>query len=513
MGVTCRHMDRQRRPRRPHRTWPQRLLLTLNVFAISVSLAFAALIVYARDTVADTQRTRILDVQGWVPAERVPPGEPINFLVLGNDAKEGLDPDDPILDGRDEITGSRSDVIMVIRLDPKTSEAKVLSLPRDLWVTIPGRGHERINAAMDYGEDSGPSKLIETINAEFGITINHYVEVDFAGFKNIIEVIGGIPFYISHPLRDGRSQLDQPEVGCNLLDQHQALAYVRSRNLEWKDSDGKWIKDPTVDIGRNGRQQEFLQRVVAQAIRKGVRNPATLNRLIQNAQSSVTLDRYMSAQDLLNLGRAFDSFEPEDLGTFQLPVYGERVQGKDVLHLVHPQADLVLDGFRGTGHSGIAGELNAADINLRVLNGGAPEGAAIETSDLLRQHGFRTRTPADGEAVQKTEVRFSSGDLLRARFLARHLATDVTLIADPSVSEITIVLGPDHRGVLEEPKADEEVPSTTAGVTTTTSIDSTENTTDAANTAPQTTTTLDERGDPASDSMYVPGAVLADVSC
>src|SRR5699024_1003269 len=104
---------------------------------------------------------------------------------------------------------------------------------------------------------------------------------------------------------------------------------------------------------------------------------------IEKAQSSVKLDRFMTAQDLLDLGRAFDSFEPGDLGTFQLPVYDEKIQRKWVLQLVQPQADLVLDEFRGTGRSGIAADLNPADVKVRVHNGGAVEGAAIETSELL----------------------------------------------------------------------------------------------------------------------------------
>lgn len=496
------------------RSWPQRLLLSFNVFAVFVCLSAAGLIVYAHDTVADTQRTRILDVEGWVPSERVPAGDPINFLVVGTDSAEGLEPDDQVMQGRDEVDGIRSDVIMIVRLDPKTSEAGVLSFPRDLWVNIPGRGQERINAAMNFGEDRGPSKLIETINTEFGITINHYVEVNFAAFKNIIDVIGGVRTYISHPLEDGHSGLHQPEVGCQLLDADQALAYARSRHLRWQRHDGTWVADPTSDIGRIRRQQDFLQRVIAQAIRKGARNPATLNRLIQKTQGSVKFDRYMTVQDLLHLGRAFDSFEPGELQAADLPVYNEKISGKWIVQLSQPQADAVLDQFRGTGDTGIASEVNPADVNLRVLNGGAIEGSAVEASEALRGVGFRTQTPGDAEEVRSTEVRFPRGQLADARFVARYIASDVDLILDPTVSEITIVLSPDDRGVLDRPKNEDEVPEEAEQATTTTEvIEGWDDDVTTTTTSPVTTTTLDEHGDPERGASYVPGAVPAGASC
>src|SRR5690625_2118180 len=109
--VACDAMADRRGIRRPRRTWPQRLLLSLNVFAILVSLASAGFIAYAHDTVGETQRTAILGVDGWVPAEQVAPGDPIDFLVVGNDSADGLDPGDPALDGRDDVGGARSDVI------------------------------------------------------------------------------------------------------------------------------------------------------------------------------------------------------------------------------------------------------------------------------------------------------------------------------------------------------------------------------------------------------------------
>src|SRR5699024_8369903 len=88
------------------RTWPQRLLLSVNILAIVACVAAATLIVSARDPVADTPRTGILDVEGWVPSERVNMDDPMNFLIVGTDSDEGLDPDDPVRGGRDDVGGA-----------------------------------------------------------------------------------------------------------------------------------------------------------------------------------------------------------------------------------------------------------------------------------------------------------------------------------------------------------------------------------------------------------------------
>src|SRR5690606_16926923 len=148
----------------------------------------------------------------------------------------------------------------------------------------------RINSTISYGEDGGPSLLIETLRANYGIDINHYVEINFAAFKSIVDQIGGVKTYISHPSRDHRSNLFQPNTGCQLLDSSQALAYARARYLEWQDADGKWHYDGTSDHGRISRQQQFIKRVLDQAISKGARNPATLNRLVTETVSHVRVD-------------------------------------------------------------------------------------------------------------------------------------------------------------------------------------------------------------------------------
>ena len=173
----------------------------------------------------------------------------------------------------------RSDTMMVLRVDPKTDEAILLSLPRDCGCRSPAAANQRINTAIQIG---GPAKLIDTIEADFGIPINHYVQVDFAGFQELVDALGGVQVYFATPVRDRSSGLDIPEPGCITLDATQALGYVRSRHYQYYE-DGRWRSDATSDLGRISRQQDFIMRALRRAVEKGVRNPVTLDSLVDAA--------------------------------------------------------------------------------------------------------------------------------------------------------------------------------------------------------------------------------------
>jgi len=140
----------------------------------------------------------------------------------------------------------RSDTIMVVRLDPATERAALLSLPRDLYLPISGtRGSARINSAIQ----GGPARLVATITDALDIPIHHYLEVDFQGFRDLVDAVDGVPVYFPDPVRDRRSQLNIPDAGCVTLDPVQALAYARSRAFEVR-RDGHWEVDGSGDLGR-----------------------------------------------------------------------------------------------------------------------------------------------------------------------------------------------------------------------------------------------------------------------
>ncbi len=180
-----------------------------------------------------------------------------NYLLVGSDSREGADPSDPDYGGigaADDIGGQRSDTLMVLRRDRVSGTASVLSIPRDLWVQLASTGrNNRINTAYQQG----PEEVVATVRQALGIPIHHYVEVDFQGFKAIVDAIGGVEICFLNAAQDRHTGLYIAQPGCHVLDGVQSLAFARSRYFEsWVDGD--WQIDGTADLGRIKRQQSFI---------------------------------------------------------------------------------------------------------------------------------------------------------------------------------------------------------------------------------------------------------------
>ncbi|HEY3485738.1 MAG TPA: LCP family protein [Ilumatobacteraceae bacterium] len=320
---------RRRRSRNP-------LPLTL-VFAALVGLAGTAGVLRAADERTDDIE-RIEGLEGVLAASA--PSE--NYLLVGSDTREGADPSDADYGGigsASEVTGRRSDTIMILRRD-EDGTAALLSLPRDLWVPISGTGQEnRINSA--YNE--GPERLAATITEALGIPIHHYVEVDFQGFKDVVDRIGGVELCINYATRDVNTGLAlQP--GCQRLDGVQALAFARSRKYE-EFRDGDWQMDPTADLGRIARQQLFIRAAVNGALQRMQSSPFGSGDLINAVTSSIRID---STVDALEAAESLRQAAEQDLATFSLPVSGITIDGNAVLEL-DDGAQPILDYFRGVG--------------------------------------------------------------------------------------------------------------------------------------------------------------------
>jgi LCP family protein required for cell wall assembly len=178
-----------------------------------------------------------------------------NYLILGSDSRSGLSADEQDQFGTDQDIGgtNRSDVIMLVHTDPNLQKAIVLSFPRDLWVNIPGRGFDKINAAFSGGLEGGGAQLVaKTVEDLSGLKINHVLYVDLAGFQGIVEALGGVTMCIPSAMTDPLTGLDV-QAGCQTLDGYQALAYVRTRHQPC---------DLVPDFARIGRQQQFLRSVL-----------------------------------------------------------------------------------------------------------------------------------------------------------------------------------------------------------------------------------------------------------
>jgi LCP family protein required for cell wall assembly len=266
-----------------------------------------------------------------------------NYLLVGSDTREGADPnavDFGSMGDEGEVFGRRSDTMMVLRLDPKTGQAAVLSLPRDLWVDIAGADREdRLNGAYATSVET----LIETVTTELGIPIDHYVEVDFVGFKDIIDAVGGIDVWFDLPTRDRNTGLQIETPGCHRLDGVQALAYVRARHFQQR-LNGDWLDDESSDLGRMSRQRDFLQRAVDAAVEKAAGDPTSIGKLVGIAVDTLRVDPGL---DLPGLAERLSGVAGGAIQSYSLPVEDAEIDGNMVLLLDDEAAAPVLAYFRG----------------------------------------------------------------------------------------------------------------------------------------------------------------------
>jgi len=218
-------------------------------------------------------------------------------------------------------------------------KAKILSLPRDLYLTNAATGDKgRLNGAYNQG----PANLITTITQDLGIPIHRYIEVDFVSFAGLVDGLGGVTINFPHPASDPKSGLHVTESGPVELDGEQALAYVRSRTYT-ESIDGRQVIDPTADLGRITRQQAFLRAVFAKLGKSS--NPWALARTASNVAEGLRIDDEMTLMNAVRFAWNLRGLEPEPL---KLEVSNERIGGAAVLILQEDASAAVLDQFRSS---------------------------------------------------------------------------------------------------------------------------------------------------------------------
>jgi LCP family protein required for cell wall assembly len=426
------------------RTWWQRLVITAGVLATVMCLLSAGVVAWGWSKFANITQIDLALAEAS--------GPPRNWLLVGTDSREGIDPDDPnaAVFQAEPVAGKRTDTMMVARVDPARDRVDLLSIPRDLWVPLAGTGDNgRINSA--FNGEGGQQRLIDTIETYFGFEIHHYAEVNFVGFQDVIDALGGIPIWFDTPMRDHGSGLHIDAAGCHVLDGFQALAYARARQLEYFE-DGQWRTDGTGDLGRMSRQQHFVRRVVDTVrSRFNVTDIATIDHVFEVAGRNLVIDRGVGPRELLGLGRNFASFEGDRIVGHALPVVARTTNGgADVLDLQVAEAQPILDVFRGVPPEPVP----ASEVSVVVVNGSGVSGQARQVTDALAAAGFGVGPPETAaEPVAATEVRFAPGLLAHADRVARQLSAYPLLVEDPAVAGVVLVTGPDLGSVRDRPVA------------------------------------------------------------
>jgi len=311
-----------------------------------------------------------------------------NFLITGSDNGACVAPDSPYASAFDNRNGlgERADTIMILRLDPTTNAGAVLSFPRDLWVKIAGKkSRSRINSAFNRDD---PNTLVLTIWENFGIPVDHYVNIDFCAFKKIVDAVGGVRVPFATPIRDRNTGLNIENSGCHRFDGEEGLAYVRSRKLFYYDSDSQsWKQDPAADRGRISRQQDFLRRTLQKALDVGAGSPTVAKDLIDAALQFVILDDQLTPGKLLELAQAMRNLDPATLKTYQVEGSGKLINGQSVI-----EPKLETDTMEGV-LAVFQGKARLVDAPEQLVEAPAPETSAPPST--TRSTGSSTTAVSD----------------------------------------------------------------------------------------------------------------------
>jgi LCP family protein required for cell wall assembly len=402
--------------------------------------------------------------------------------------------------------------MMIVHTEPERGTAFVVSFPRDTEVEIEGHGRDKLNAAFAYG---GPALTIKTFRKDFGIPIQHFLAVNFEGFRKIVDSIGHVKIYFPTPARDVYTGLYQPTKGCVALDGDRALQYARSRHyliprdgVTNPDPNRRedWIEDPRSDLDRILRQQYFLRSLGQTALNRSSGSPFTANALANAVTSSMSKDQTLTKKELESLVRTFRGLDPAKVEMTTLPVEGGT--GSNPLVAKYPEAQPLLDRLKNfTPETFVLPQAaDPSDVKVVIVDSSGVQGRAAQVERDFVARGFRSGGSAEsnGTEFDKTQVRYGVGQgdagLAVAEYVGTGNAVEVegTSVQDGSRTlrgDVLVILGRDYpslRGLLAKPPAS----STTSVASSTVPRDS------GPTSSPSSTTTTTSGFTP--DTRYVP---------
>jgi LCP family protein required for cell wall assembly len=393
-----------------------------------------------------------------------------NILMIGSTDRCALKVQNPAYGLCSQgVNGVNSDVVMILHLNPANDSVSILSIPRDLFVpNARSDGANKIDAALYQG----PDQLIAAIEEDFGIPIQHFVELNFDSFINVVQALGGIKMYFPEPVYDAYSGLNVQTTGCLQLNGTQALQVVRARHVQYKgpgvttDDPTYWPQEAQSDIARIRRDHEFL-RVLATAVKaKGLSNPITDQQLVAGVVGQLTVDSGFSASAMINLVLTYHDVDVNSAPQLTVPVAVDQFGSYtyeggsygDIEFPAEPQDHNTVDQFLGlkSGNEDTysGGALPApSTVTVSVLNGSGASNQASDTAQSLQALGFHIGTIGDSPPVgqeAETVVYYSSktpAQLAAAQAVANSMSGAVIMAMDPTQvkpgSQVTVVTGTD----------------------------------------------------------------------
>jgi LCP family protein required for cell wall assembly len=436
---------RRKAAKRKHR-WRRRILYAMAFIIFLAAVGAGGIFFYARYRFDEIPKIH----SKHLVKQAAKPGQPFNVLLVGSDSRAFVsNPTQVKAFGNEaDAGGQRSDVTMVARFVPATKSVTVMSIPRDLWVDIPGdvtdvSGMNRINAAYN----SGPDLLIQTIESVLDIPINHYISVGFDGFSGMVNALSGVTMDFPTAVKDAYTGLDVTTTGCQVVNGTVALQLVRSRHLEYVNKNGYWEYDGLSDFSRIQRQDSFFRAVLAK-VNSSITNPLAINGFISAAVGNLAIDDTLSEGDLFNMATEFHGLSPSHLITETLPTTSYVTDGgADVLLAAQPYANQMIAAFNQLGvpkpnpsttTTTTAPPLANSSVSVDVLNASGAGLLATDTAAGLTENGFVItgidNAPSLIPAGEPSEIYYGPSGLPAAHTLADSLTGKVMYVPDSSLA-------------------------------------------------------------------------------
>jgi LCP family protein required for cell wall assembly len=460
-------------PARPRRRW-RRVWIAIGA-TLSVLIAGTAATAYVVIDRLDGNITTV-DLTNALgqnrPTQARVAQDAVNILLMGSDTREGQG------EGYGEFGGpGRSDTTILLHINAERTSAIAVSLPRDLWAEIPdcegesgesvGGYSTKFNAAFAIG---GPACTIKTVESITDVFIDHYIVVDFNGFKDVVDALGGVPVCMEEAVDDPKSGLQLP-AGESIVQGEQALAFVRAR---------KTLGDGS-DTQRIARQQEFLSSMVRTATSSSLlSNPTKLFSFLDATTASLTTDPGLgSVTRLASFGKQMRNISPDDVTFLTVPSQS-RGDGANV-ELVEDEAEALFTALRDdtgwppgpptpTLFNGQQLTVAPEDVQVRVLNGTGTPGVAAQAADQLEEIGFDVVeiATANRDNYRRSVIRGTNDRTFDGAWRTLGASTDTSLwVRGPTTSRVlTLIVGEDFTAprevLLAEDIAETTAPSTTA---------------------------------------------------
>jgi LCP family protein required for cell wall assembly len=390
--------------------------------------------------------------ESWDGASRV------NILIMG-------------LDARDWEVGQgapRTDTMMVLTYDPVTNTAGMLSIPRDLWVDIPGYGHSRINNAYSLGErdrlpGGGAGLAVQTVEQLLGITINYYAQIDFNAFVRFIDIIGGVKINVPSDIRVqviGRDGTVLIPSGRQVLTGELALGYARYRHCpQGSNSSSERCAGDEGDVDRGTRQQQVILAIRQQMARDDVRSLVLNNALQIYDVLASGINTNMSLPDAFSLGWAVKDVAeieravigPPDYGTYDTTPDGT----ESVIKPFTENIRILRDQVFASGNTRSPLALTSQDVdlmkmeaaNVAINNGSGNSGIADATRAYLEGQGMVIVSTGNADVVNGTTIIDYTGNPYTVQYLANLMSVSNSHVFsrfDPNSSiDVEIVIGPE----------------------------------------------------------------------